>query len=104
MPGKVTKVLRDLTAPYADIPSLKERAENDRAENDPASISAAPTVTSDWAGGAPTSRLVILAKTAPGSPQDSAHDRAWGLCVRDRHPEEHHHDEEQRQNQDSQDG
>ena len=50
-----------LTGPYADVTSLKEHAEKDTA-----SISAAPTVTSDWAGGAPISRLVIPAKAVPG--------------------------------------
>jgi hypothetical protein len=30
------------------------------------SISAAPIVTSDWAGGAPTSRLLIPATAVPG--------------------------------------
>ena len=50
-----------LTGPYADVTSLKEHALKDTA-----SISAAPTVTSDWAGGAPISRLVIPAKAVPG--------------------------------------
>jgi hypothetical protein len=50
-----------LTGPYADVTSLKEHALKDAA-----SISAAPTVTSDWAGGAPISRLVIPAKAVPG--------------------------------------
>jgi len=50
-----------LTGPYGDVSSLKQRA----ATGAPA-FSAAPIVTSDWAGGAPTSRLLIPANAAPG--------------------------------------
>lgn len=50
-----------LTGPYADVTSLKQHAPTDSP-----SISAAPLVTSDWAGGAPTSRLLIPANAAPG--------------------------------------
>jgi hypothetical protein len=50
-----------LSGPYADVSSLKQR-EVTRAR----SIAAVPIVTSDWAGGAPPSRLLILATAAPG--------------------------------------
>jgi hypothetical protein len=55
-----------LSGPYADVSSLKQREIGATSIAAATSISAAPIVTSDWAGGAPTSKLLIPATAAPG--------------------------------------
>jgi len=45
-----------LSGPYADVSSLKQREIGATSIAAATSISAAPIVTSDWAGGAPTSK------------------------------------------------
>jgi hypothetical protein len=56
-----------LSGPYADVSSLKQREVTGASSIAAApSIAAVPIVTSDWAGGAPPSRLLILATAVPG--------------------------------------
>jgi hypothetical protein len=74
-PTQVSLSVR-LTGPYADISSLKERGVKGTS-----SISAAPIVTSDWVGGAPTSRLVIPANASPGFYDLSTGTKSGGMTA-----------------------
>lgn len=65
-----------LTGPYADVSSLKERGVKGTS-----SISATPIVTSDWVGGAPTSRLVIPANASPGFYDLSTGSKSGGMTA-----------------------
>ena len=55
-----------LSGPYADVSSLRQRETGPPSIAAAFSTSAAPIVTSDWAGGAPTSRLLIPTTALPG--------------------------------------
>jgi len=74
-PTEVSLSVR-LTGPYADISSLKERGVKGTS-----SISAAAIVTSDWVGGAPTSRLVIPANASPGFYDLSTGTKSGGMTA-----------------------
>ena len=65
-----------LTGPYADVTSLKERGVKGTS-----SITAAAIVTSDWVGGAPTSRLVIPANASPGFYDLSTENKSGGMTA-----------------------